>query len=352
MDWIKCKRDTPIFRLGCQINPEPVTVSLLMRKTFVNSGFRSFGVHEIMSVQDASKISHRALIPQLKVRIHWTTDCFGPDVFNGNIFIYVNTQTSEDKIVRPGDQEYSLSVSRWSITDVEPDYLKIETTFAIQDKSSQPIIPPSEGGISPNCKMLVSDLRLEFDAPSVSQALSELEKDAKAQSIIMLVTTLLHGQFINDKNISICQLIRLANGLRRIQGVGTTGDLKLSAQRLIADFVEQALAKGVITKPADKDAFQFFLENEGEFNTLVGGLECANIQATSLIPSKESFIENGSIINPEGVANAERYINARNELKGILATAWTLLSAIEASIKASQQIEWVANFSQLVDTIS
>ena len=350
-DWIKCIRNTAAYRLGCKIDPDPVMVKLSIDDRFIESSVVLFGLREILSVQVALKVEQKALVPQLKVRINWSAECWsggeGADVYNGKVFLYVNGLKT-DKSVKVGDYEYSVDVPSWSIIDVNLDNkFKIQTNFAIKDESAHPSLAGNQA-LSPNCRMIVSDLRLGFVELAISEALLEVESDAKAQATIMTATSILHARLIDNKNIFICQLIKLADGLRRLQGVQTTNELRLSAQRLIADFVENASAKDVINKPTDTEAFQYFLENEVTLSEQVGGLQCSNVLGSSLIPSKDIFIQNGQVVNPEGAENADTYQAAREDLRKLISLAWALLSASKASARLPESIDWISNYSLLI----
>jgi hypothetical protein len=240
------------------------------------------------------------------------------------------------------------AVPVWTTEDATSGKFKIKTTFSLKDESSSPIVPPTQG-LSPECKMLVKDLRLDFNPVTIQAALKDLEGRAEDQSKIMTLSSIIHADFVNDKNIAICQLIKLADRLRKIQGVNASSMLGLSAKRLIADFVEQASLKKFVDKPTGEDAFDFFVANEQSLNTQVGGLTCSNVTASSLLPSKEPFLKDGVITNSEGFKNVEIYEEARAKLRELLSFAWAMLAVSEASTRTVEDVKWIANLSVVAD---
>jgi hypothetical protein len=348
-DWITCKRDTPIYRLGCQLSSEVVVVEIVIDDVFTSHNFQSISIRNIFEINDASKMSLQALLPQLKVQIDWSSQCWpdDPDIYNGSIFIHVNGIETEESL-RVGDNLYLCAVPAWSTEDAASGKFKIKTTFSLKDKSSSPIVPPTRG-LSPECKMLVKNLRLDFNPATIQASLKDLEGRAEDQSKIMTLSSIIHADFVDDKNIAICQLIKLADRLRTIQGVSASNMLGLSAKRLIADFVEQASLKKFVDKPTDKNAFDFFVENEQSLNIQVGGLTCSNVTASSFLPSKEPFLKDGVVTNSEGFRNVEIYEEARKKLRELLNYAWAMLAVSEVSIRAVEDVKWIANLSVVAD---
>jgi hypothetical protein len=342
-DWIICKRDTPIYRLGCQVNPASIPVGIEIESSFTSHNSKSIGVRDVFVIGDSSKMPYSALNPKLKIQIDWSSMCWpdNPDVYNGKIFIHVNGLSTGTSL-RVGDNLYICNVNQWTVEDSAPGVIKINTIFSLNDESSKPVLPPTEG-ISPECRMLVKDLRLDFDPIAIQRSLKDLEGRAEDQSKIMTLSSIIHANFINDKNIAICQLIKLADKLKIIQGVSSSDQLGLSAKRLIADFVEQASLKKFIDKPISIDAFEFFLKNENDLISQVGGLTCSKVSVPSLLPSKDPFIKDGIVINPEGIRNVETYEEARTKLEKLLIFAWSFLAVSDASIRSTEEVMWIPN---------
>lgn len=345
-DLMVCKRKTPSFNQFCYIDSSNQTVASSFANSFsfdLNSANDKFSgsLGDYLNKNNSGALVNVGFTPYLDFDYNWngSADCWVDQVYNTNVFVYINGVKSENPILPNPQNEYTHfheSLLNWQTAiDSKSDQVFLNSSFNIIDGTGG---DPSALRQPFQCKFNIDNIRIAFDSQEISNGLHNIRDQYTTLNRLVLTEIMFNSSLLNTQQDNKCTIVKAVDTAQNIEGV-STNDLSIFEQQYLSFLVATA-AKNNTIQLNGYDPFIWLVNNEALLRQQVGA-DCS-VQS-NYFPSKESFMEGSMIINKTGYDNAMQFETDYAQLKSLSKIGWSLafLTGNALQVAKSPEYSWL-----------
>jgi hypothetical protein len=254
-DWIQCKRTTENFRQFCKIRENEQIVTKILSLQGNRSPSQDLILNGIFSAGHfEDKPQNSGLQPHVKFSLDWdgSATCWKGGLTNPDMQIHING--NKVGLASTHVRDYSFPIRSWNFAKIGEE-VQISVPFKFLDGQGQAEDPEK---YPLQCKMVVSDLRIDFDAVQVRKSLNVLKGVAESTSINLTLTTILHNKILNQSRNLTCLLSRTMGNLKLGENVRNYEELSLGSKSILVSSAD-VIALGNPTKYKQTRRFEALL---------------------------------------------------------------------------------------------
>lgn len=362
-DYVECMRNKTDFKQFCYIKEDKIDFSIVLNSSVSNQDVE-YDIGEVITDRkiileeddtDGSEVRLHGLAPRVRATANWVTsiDCLTSDLWSDRIsFGVYNPNTVDFKTIAPvsyGLDYYDFDLGLYDTEGFDPisytingDIISIDSSLGFKNLDHLPTRPLANQRIPLECGLLVSDVTIGFDAPSLALNVEYMEILAKDKISLMTKALVLHGNYVDTQNGAFCAPYRLGNTLLEVEGGVDWFDLFDTSIFALEDAIEKAINLNAIdgSNIDPQDYFDYFISSTYQDAAL---LRCNDTTTTDYDVSTAPFMaEDGVTVNHlQGYNNALDYDRSTRNLIKLITGTHAIIEVSKYDLETIIEADWI-----------